>query len=141
MQLTIPPTINSFDVVIDRPNSSVTLDVKAEIPTIIGKLAGVNKLNAPRRGVAIFEQKDIEVALQLDVTGSMAGSKLQALKDATKLLVDTLIPDDPALLNGQKVRIGYAPYDYGVNAGPYANAINGGVSASHDIGKACEVVS
>jgi Flp pilus assembly protein TadG len=126
------PTINSFNVIIDRVKSSVELDVKAEIPTVLGQLAGINKLETPRRGIAIFEQKDIEVALQLDVTGSMSGSKLQDLKDATKLLVDILIPNDPALLYGQKVRIGYAPYDVGVNAGLYANRINGGVSAPNN---------
>lgn len=76
------PTINSFNVIIDRVKSSVELDVKAEIPTVLGQLAGINKLETPRRGIAIFEQKDIEVALQLDVTGSMSGSKLQDLKDA-----------------------------------------------------------
>jgi Flp pilus assembly protein TadG len=126
------PTINSFNIIIDRVKSSVELDVKAEIPTVLGQLAGINKLATPRRGIAIFEQKDIEVALQLDVTGSMSGSKLQDLKDATKLLVDTLIPDDPALLYGQKVRIGYAPYDAGVNAGPYASSINGGAAAPNN---------
>ena len=123
------PTINSLNITIDRSNSSVQLDVDAELPTVLGQLAGVNKLSLPRRGVAIFEQKDLEVALQLDVTGSMVGAKLAALKLATKDLVDILIPDDLSLLNGQKVRIGYAPYDVGVNAGPYASAINGGVAA------------
>lgn len=126
------PTINNFTVTINRSNSSVELDVDAEIPTVLGQLAGINKMSTPRRGVAIYQQKDIEVALQLDVTGSMAGSKLAALKVATKDLVDILIPDDLSLLNGQKVRIGYAPYDYGVNAGPYASSMNGGAAAPNN---------
>jgi Flp pilus assembly protein TadG len=126
------PTINSFTVTINRADSSVKLDVDAEIPTVLGQLAGVHKLSLPRRSVAIYEQKDIEVALQLDVTGSMSGSKLAALKTATKDLVDILIPDDLTLLAGQKVRIGYAPYDAGVNAGSYAKAINGGVAAPNN---------
>lgn len=123
------PKINGFNVIINRANSSVTLDVDAEVATVLGQLAGVDKLSTSRRGVAIYEQKDIEVALQLDVTGSMSGSKLAALKTATKDLVDILIPDDITLLGGQKIRIGYAPYDVGVNAGAYAGAINGGVAA------------
>lgn len=126
------PKINSFNVTINRANSSVTLDVDAEIPTVLGQLAGINKISVPRRGVAIYQNKDIEIALQLDVTGSMAGGKLAALKLATKDLVDILIPDDLSLLNGQKVRIGFAPYDAGVNAGPYASAINGGVAAPNN---------
>ncbi len=126
------PTINSFNVTINRTNNSVELDVDAELPTTLGQLAGVQKMSLPRRSVAIFEKKDIEVALQLDVTGSMRGSKLAALKQATKDLVDILIPDDTTLLNGQNVRIGYAPYDAGVNAGSFASAINGGVSAPNN---------
>ena len=112
------PVISQFNVIIDRSKSSVELDVKADLPTILGQLAGVSQLSTPRRGVAVYEKMDIEVALQLDVTGSMAGSKLADLKTATKDLIDILIPDDTALLAGQKVRIGYAPYDAGVNAGP-----------------------
>ncbi len=126
------PKINSFNLTINRSNSSVELDVDAEIPTTLGQLAGIQKLSLPRRSVAIYEKKDIEVALQLDVTGSMYGSKLAALKQATKDLVDILLPDDTTLLNGQSVRIGYAPYDAGVNAGSYANAINGGVAAPNN---------
>ena len=126
------PTINSFNVTIDRTNNSVGLDVDAELSTTLGQLAGVQKMSLPRRSVAIFEKKDIEVALQLDVTGSMRGSKLAALKQATKDLVDILIPDDTTLLNGQNVRIGYAPYDAGVNAGSYASAMNGGVAAPNN---------
>ncbi len=47
------PTINAFNVTINRSNSSVELDVDAEIPTVLGGLAGVHKLSLPRRGVAI----------------------------------------------------------------------------------------
>jgi len=126
------PTINSFDVIIDRAKSSVELDVKAEIPTVIGQLAGVDKLSTPSRGVAVYESQDIEVALQLDVTGSMSGTKMADLKDATKLLVDILIPDDKTLLQGQKIRIGYAPYAAGINAGTYANQMNGNASAPNN---------
>jgi Flp pilus assembly protein TadG len=123
------PTIKSFNVIINRPAGSVTLDIDAEIGTVLGGLAGVDKLSLPRRAVAVFEENDVEVAVQLDVTGSMGGSKIADLKVATKELVDILIPDDKTLLGGQKVRIGFAPFAAGVNAGRYASLINGGVSA------------
>lgn len=115
--------IKSFNVAIDRPNSSVTVTVDADVPTVFGQLAGVDTLPIPREAIAIFDAKDVEVGLQLDVTGSMRGSKLADLKLATKDLVDILIPDEPT---GQKVRIGYAPFSAGVNAGAMAFAVNGG---------------
>ncbi len=123
------PTINGFNVTINRANSSVEVAVDAEIPTVLGGLAGVDKLSLPRRSVAVYENKDIEVALQLDVTGSMSGQKINDLKLATKDLVDILIPDDISLLGGQKIRIGLAPYAAGINAGSYASLMNGGVAA------------
>ncbi len=123
------PTINGFNVTINRSNSSVEIAVDAEIKTVLGGLAGIDTLSLPRRSVAIYENKDIEVALQLDVTGSMGGKKIDDLKLATKDLVDILIPDDISLLGGQKIRIGLAPYAAGINAGSYASLMNGGVAA------------
>ena len=114
------PTINGFNVTINRSNSSVEVAVDAEIKTVLGGLAGIDTLSLPRRSVAIYENKDVEVALQLDVTGSMGGKKIDDLKLATKDLVDILIPDDISLLGGQKIRIGLAPYAAGINAGSYA---------------------
>ena len=118
--------VNSIDVRIDRPKSAVEIEVDAHVPTLFGGIAGVEKISLPKSAVAIFDAKDIEVGLQLDVTGSMAGQKLSDLKAATKDLVDTLIPDQPT---GQKVRIGYAPYSAGVNAGAYARAVDGNRAA------------
>ena len=118
--------IKSLNVTIDRANSAVSIDVIADVKTTFGRLAGVQKFNLTNAGSAIFEAQDIEIGLQLDVTGSMGGQKIADLKLATKDLVDILIPDTPT---GQKVRIGYAPFAAGVNAGSYASAVNGGVAA------------
>lgn len=117
--------VNTIDVVVDQTNFSVEVRVDAEVPTTLAKLAGISSLPIPKVGVAIFDAKDIEVAVQLDVTGSMSGTKIADLKVATKSLIDTLIPDSGT--GGQKVRIGLAPYAAGVNAGPYAYDIAGGI--------------
>ena len=121
--------INAVTVTIDHPNSAVTVAVDAQVKTIFAGIAGIKKIPLMKSGAAIYETKDIEVSLQLDVTGSMGGSKIADLKTATKTLVDILIPDSPT---GQKVRIGFAPFAAGVNAGAYAAAVNGNVSAPDD---------
>jgi Flp pilus assembly protein TadG len=121
-------TVKAVDVLVDQSNFSVEVKVDAEVPTTLGKLAGISSLPIPKSGTAIFEAKDIEVSVQLDVTGSMSGKRMADLKDATKTLVDILIPDTGT--GGQKIRIGYAPYSAGVNAGPFADDIAGGVAAS-----------
>lgn len=119
--------VNSLRVRIDRAKSAVLLDVDANVPTLFGGLAGVESISLPKASAAIFDAKDIEVAVQLDVTGSMGGHKIVDLKSATKELVDILIPDEPT---GQKVRIALAPYSAGVNAGVFARSVNGGMPSA-----------
>jgi hypothetical protein len=65
-----------LNVTINRFNGSVEVVVDAEIKMVLGGLAGIDTLKVPRRGVAIYENNDIEVALLLDVTGSMGGQKI-----------------------------------------------------------------
>jgi hypothetical protein len=66
-----------------------------------------------------FDQKDIELGMQLDLTGSMCMpcDKIDALKDATRNLLSILLPEGGT---SNKVRIGFAPYSAGVNLGDYA---------------------
>ncbi len=121
--------INNITITINPAKSAVDIQVDAEVKTVFGGLAGVDKFAFNTTGSAIFEAKDIELALQLDVTGSMGGSKIADLKLATKDLVDIVIPAVPT---SQKVRIGLAPYAAGVNAGLYAKLVNGNAGAPDD---------
>lgn len=58
----------------------------------------------------------------LDVTGSMnRNGKLRALKNATKDLIDTIVPEGR---NANRVRIALAPYSEQVNTGRYANIVS-----------------
>lgn len=118
--------VRTLDVRIDRAASSVTVDADAEVRMTFGQVAGFERISLPTGSTAIFDSKDIEVGLQLDVTGSMRGRKLADLKDAVagaNGLVDVLIPSTGT---SNRVRIGLAPYASGVNAGPYASAVSGG---------------
>lgn len=120
--------IKSLVVTVDRPANAITVEVEGEVKTTLGQLAGIDKLTLPRSAVARFDQRDVEIGLQLDVTGSMCqtasgGSdptcaKLNALKAAVGVLLDQVMPDGTT-----NVRVGLAPFSAGVNAGDYANAI------------------
>ncbi len=122
-------TINSFAVDIDRNKGSVGIKVAANVPMLFARVGGIETIALPKSAVAIFDSKDIEVGLQLDVTGSMGGRKISDLKRATKNLLDVLIPDSPT---GQKVRVGFAPFSAGVNVGPYLKAVDGNRSSSNN---------
>lgn len=111
----------------DPTSGTVQIDIAAQIKTLFGGIIGVDNIAIPVTTVARIEGKDIEIGLQVDVTGSMDGNqggkkKLDALKDAAKELVDTVVSASDA---PQKIRLGIAPYSAGVNAGAYAKLVNG----------------
>lgn len=121
-------TINSFSVNVDRASNSVAINVESDVPMIFANVGGISKISVPKGSVAIFDTKNIEIGLQLDVTGSMCMpcSKIEALKDAVAGpdgLLDVLMPDGGTT---NAVRIGLAPFAAGVNAGPYIAAVAGG---------------
>ena len=119
--------IDSFQVNINRATGSVDVNVAASVDTIFARIAGVSAFVVPKSSTAVFSSKDIEVALQLDMTGSMGGSKIVDLRKATKNLLDILLPD---IATGQKVRVGFAPFAAGVNVGPYLKTVDGNRASS-----------
>lgn len=66
--------------------------------------------------------KNLEVALVLDITGSMRGSKLNDLKDAASTLVDIVVQP---LQTPYYSKMSIIPYSVGVNLGTYANGARG----------------
>ena len=76
--------------------------------------------------------KDVEVALVLDVTGSMSGSRLRDLKTAAGDLVDIVV-QDPSRQAVTRTRVALVPYSMGVNAGDYADAARGAIRGQTDI--------
>jgi Flp pilus assembly protein TadG len=120
--------VNRFNVDVDRVRNSVSISVDSNVPTLFANIAGIERIAVPKSSVAIFDNKDIEIGLQLDVTGSMCMpcTKIDALKDAVAGpggLLDILLPDSGTT---NSVRIGLAPFAAGVNAGRYAAAASEG---------------
>lgn len=120
--------VTGFSMVLTPDGNGVTIDVKAEVPTTFARAGGIKKINVPATATAVFNSQDIEVALQLDVTGSMGDSiggkkKINSLKTATNSLLDILLPTGGT--GTTKIRVGIAPFSAGVNAGSYASAVAG----------------
>jgi Flp pilus assembly protein TadG len=122
-------TVTEFHMNKTPDGLGIKLDAKAEMPTTFARIARINKMDIGGTATAIFNQQDIEVGLQLDVTGSMDQSikgkkKIDSLKVASNNLLDILLPAGGT--GTTKVRVGIAPFAAGVNAGGYANAVVGG---------------
>lgn len=132
-------TIDTLDVAIDRTNSTVSATVNATVPTFFGGLAFQPKLAVLTQNSKVtYDMKHIELALVLDVTGSMcdtppaanqppcnSGAKLNALKAAAKDMVDALFESNPEV---GFVKVSLVPYSASVNAGGYASSVSGGAS-------------
>ena len=86
----------------------------AEVPTTFMQIAGFKKLEIYTDSEASFGLGSAEIALVLDTTGSMGGSKLDTLKSAAKELVTTVSSLGQA---SKRVKIGLVPFAQYVNVG------------------------
>lgn len=114
----------SFGFDRSRPGVAVG-DAAAEVETILGGLVLAGRpLRVTAHAEVVRGAKNVEAALVLDVTGSMSGSKLSALKAAARDLVDLLVQEDQT------------PYYSKVALVPYSAAVNLGAKAEEARGKA-----
>jgi Flp pilus assembly protein TadG len=81
-------------VVVTQNAGSISLSVIGTVPTTLLQLIGINTFPYTFVNEVSAGSTALEVALVLDNTGSMSGSKLASLKSAAKELVDTLSGGD-----------------------------------------------
>lgn len=115
--------------------ANATVDVKTLVANIVlppyGKILD-DTLPVGAHSEVNRSTKDVEVALVLDVTGSMSGSRIRDLKAAANDLVDIVVQDE-ARQAVTRTRIALVPYSMGVNAGDYAAAARGDIRGRTDI--------
>jgi Flp pilus assembly protein TadG len=88
-------TVTSLSIATGGSNNNlVTVSGTARLDTTFMGLFGVNYLDVAVTVEVTRESKGLEIALVLDNTGSMSGSKLTALKSATNELIGILFGDE-----------------------------------------------
>ena len=90
---------------------SVNINGSANVPTTMLDLIGMTDIKVTTTTVVDHSGWNVEAAIALDITGSMAGSRLTALKTAAKDFVDTVVQDVQS------------PYTSKVALAPYSNAV------------------
>ena len=75
----------------------VTGTISYVVPTSFLRLTGMKKLKVGANGTVNMGLGRVEIAMALDITDSMEGSKLASLKDSANLLIDALMPDGEVL--------------------------------------------
>lgn len=114
------------DVRVDVAAGSLTLDARMWLPTMFVSLVGVQEMDANITSQALRMMLDLEVAMVLDNSGSMLGSRMTNLKVAARcatniLLFDkvddtTCLPTAGAAVK-DNVKIGLVPFTLMVNIG------------------------
>lgn len=96
------------DFTVQIGKSTVTGDVKAKSGTMFMRMIGMNDMEVAAHAVARFGQNALELALVLDNTFSMRGSKITTLRTAAKNLVRSIHAS--ATSSGASVKIGIVPF-------------------------------
>lgn len=120
-------TIGEANVSINRKAGTVDIDVASSIKLTLARVAGFQTMGIPVSSSATYKQRDVEVGMALDITGSMdevvgGKRKIDALKAAFQQFADRIIPDQQDA--GYRARIGLAPYSAGINLGKYASLVS-----------------
>ncbi|WP_106638641.1 TadE/TadG family protein [Allosphingosinicella vermicomposti] len=109
----------AFTPVVTKPaQGTVHIDVETRIPTSIMKIFGFSTLPLEVSCEASQNFVNTDIILVLDTTGSMAGSRIAALRDAVMALYTELEPIQTQLeANGMRLRYGIVPYSSNVSVG------------------------
>jgi Flp pilus assembly protein TadG len=107
-------TTSPLEVNFDGDN--IKLSVKANVPTTFMRIANIDHLNMHAQSTITKKERNIDLVLVLDTTGSMAsGGKITALKSAAKQMVATLFDGNDT---SSTLKIGVVPFAAAVNIGP-----------------------
>jgi Flp pilus assembly protein TadG len=106
-------TVGAIDVQVSDDN--VIINVKGTVKTTFMRLAYVNSLDVGASTTVHKKERNIELALVLDVTGSMGqGGKLAAMQSAAKKMVSTLFDGKTT---SDTLKIAVVPFSVAVNIG------------------------
>jgi Flp pilus assembly protein TadG len=115
----------------------IRLTAEARMPTTFVTLIGIRELPFTVVSEAVAANRRYEVVLVVDVTGSMKGSRINALRRSAKTFVETLLPDGKpplpseasskavaasgrgAAADDRNIRVAIVPYSAAVNIGTH----------------------
>ncbi|MBS8261745.1 pilus assembly protein TadG-related protein [Roseibium polysiphoniae] len=124
--------VSNMDFTVNPDEGVVSVSTSISVPTYFIGLGGIgpDSIDVASSTEVNYSKFDVELALVLDVTGSMGGD-IGSLKTASQELLDTLIPEGTSE-SDSKVRISMIPYSEGVNLGSYASTVTNGSAGSRN---------
>lgn len=111
---TVEADVVDFEVSTSDDETKVFVSATATLPATFMRVFGHDTMQVSAKTEITREMTGMEVALVLDVTGSMAGTKIEALRNAATDLVDILYGDNETV---DDLWIGIVPFSQSVNVG------------------------
>lgn len=108
-------------ITVNRTAGTVQVASNCDVQTMFGETLSPETVSVSSAATAQANVTKLDLALMLDVSGSMSGQKLTDLKTAAKNAAQALITPS----TGDRVRISFVSYATSVNAGAYGNAALG----------------
>ncbi len=90
-----------------RDGERIDVSATATVDMTFLRMAQIENIDVTAQAGAIRKENKLEVAMVLDNTGSMSGSKIQDLREAARTFVDILFAQDDA---EEFVKIGLVPF-------------------------------
>ncbi|TPJ38123.1 hypothetical protein FJ434_17895 [Mesorhizobium sp. B2-5-13] len=108
-----------FDrLIVDKIAKTVQVDAHVDVALFFPIFGTDDARRVTASTTSLYSDKTIEVAMMLDVTGSMAGQKIKDLRTAAANAADSFLgTQDP---NKPRVRLSIVPYANSVNTGQLA---------------------
>ena len=119
--LTDAERITLDSLVIDKLAGTVSARASVRVDMVFPVFGHANSQTISTESAALYSDKKIEVAMMLDVTESMSGSKIRDLKTAASNAVEALTRNQKQ--DKPRVRIALIPYSDGVNVGALAKDV------------------
>jgi Flp pilus assembly protein TadG len=114
-------------VVLDQNGEHISLSVTGTVDTMLLRIININQFDLNVTNEVTRAANNLEVALALDITGSMKGQQLTDLITASKDMVDMIVQD---VQTPYYTKLAIAPYAAAVNVGSYAASIRGSIAAA-----------
>ncbi len=102
------------DLSVVRQGTIVDVTAKTKFQMAFGALMGMGQVDIKVTASAQIVESGYEIALALDTTGSMAGGKLQSMKDAVEAMVDSMAAQNPT---PGSLKFSVVPFSSMVNVG------------------------
>ncbi|HNQ91436.1 MAG TPA: pilus assembly protein [Alphaproteobacteria bacterium] len=107
----------TYNLTVSIEGDDIHVTAKADYDTTFARMLGIDELTVSSSTRVTREILGLEVAMVLDVTGSMStNNNIGALKTASKNFLDILCRDETC---SSLVKIGIVPFSAAVNVGPY----------------------